>query len=101
MESQTPPYAQVGWASTSDSRPQFPPVTASPWKSPDLEVPASLTARVRTLGPGGEPSEEKRGVESPGIDEILPRDARTGLLDFKPGDMMIASTARGWHVLKV
>lgn len=90
MEPQMPPYTQVGWASTSDGRPQFPPITASPSKSPELEVPASLTARVG-----------KRGVDDAGIEEILPREARMGLLDFKPGDMTIASTARGWHVLKV
>lgn len=36
-----------------------------------------------------------------GMEEILPFAARTALLDYKPGDVVIAPTGRGWHVVKV
>lgn len=36
-----------------------------------------------------------------GMEEILPVAARTALLDYKPGDIVIAPTGRGWHIVKV
>ena len=36
-----------------------------------------------------------------GMEEILPVAARTALLDYKPGDVVIAPTGRGWHIVKV
>ncbi len=36
-----------------------------------------------------------------GVEEILPLPARSALLDYKPGDVVIAPTGRGWHVVKV
>ena len=35
------------------------------------------------------------------MEEILPVAARTALLDYKPGDIVIAPTGRGWHIVKV
>lgn len=36
-----------------------------------------------------------------GMEEILPVAARTALLDYKPGDVVVTPTGRGWHVVKV
>lgn len=35
------------------------------------------------------------------MEEILPVAARAALLDYKPGDVVIAPTGRGWHIVKV
>lgn len=34
------------------------------------------------------------------MEEILPLEARQALLDYKPGDLVVAATERGWHVIK-
>ncbi|CAM9205663.1 unnamed protein product [Ectocarpus sp. 13 AM-2016] len=36
-----------------------------------------------------------------GMEEILPLAARTALLDYKPGDVVVTPTGRGWHVIKI
>lgn len=36
-----------------------------------------------------------------GMEEILPVAARSALLDYKPGDVVVTPTGRGWHVVKV
>lgn len=72
-------------------------------------MPASAAARVVPgIGQDGAAEEEEEKVVSEeaadveaGMEEILPLAARTALLDYKPGDVAIAATGRGWHVIKV
>lgn len=102
-----PRTAQIGWASTPNAL-RVEPIEASPPKSPQLAVPASAASRV-VPGIGGQDgaaaeeaavSDAAADVEA-GMEEILPLAARTALLDYKPGDVAIAATGRGWHVVKV
>ncbi|CAN0361973.1 unnamed protein product [Pylaiella littoralis] len=91
---------EIGWASTPQGQ-RAEPTASSPLKSPQLSVPTSAAARVL---PGqdeaGELSEVMADVEA-GMDEILPREARTALLDYKPGDVVVTPTGLGWHVVKI
>lgn len=86
-------------------------VTNSPQGSPRLNVPTSAAVRTlpaSSLDKGAAAAAEGRkelfealsDVEA-GMEGILPRDARMALLNYKPGDVMITSTGRGWHVVKV
>eukprot|EP00903_Cladosiphon_okamuranus_P014407 g13375.t1 len=93
---------EIGWASTPQAaRAAKMAATASPPRSPQLAVPPSPAGRVLP-GQG-----EKEGVSEVMADvevvmeEILPVDARAALLDYKPGDIVIAPTGRGWHVVKI
>lgn len=103
----------MGWASTVDNLPA-PAATAQPLKgTPGLKIPPSDAARTlpaSTLAGGAAAAEGSTGREElfealsdveAGMEEILPRDARMALLDYKPGDVMITPTGRGWHVVKV
>lgn len=98
----------MGWASTSKGRPTIPPITASPPKSPHVEVPSSAATRT-VPSPQTAGAVEKETVElsevmadvEAGMEEILPLDARVALLDYKPGDVVITPTGRGWHIVKV
>ncbi|CAM9437873.1 unnamed protein product [Scytosiphon promiscuus] len=98
---------EIGWASTPNAL-RVEPIATSPPKSPQLAVPASPAARVvpgigKDAGDGAGAevvSEEAADVEA-GMEEILPLAARTALLDYKPGDVAIAATGRGWHVIKI
>ncbi|CAM9825042.1 unnamed protein product, partial [Hapterophycus canaliculatus] len=96
---------EIGWASTPNAL-RVEPILTSPPKSPRLAVPTSAAARVvpgigQDGGDGAAEavSEAAADVEA-GMEEILPLAARTALLDYKPGDVAIAPTGRGWHVIK-
>lgn len=120
-ETKTPPVtlhdtSQVGWASTSDKLPAGADTTQPPQGSPKLNIPPSDAARTlpaSVLADGASTATAAEGstgreelfealsdVEA-GMEEILPRDARMALLDYKPGDVVITPTGRGWHVVKV
>lgn len=89
------------------------PIATSPPKSPQLAVPTSAAARVLPAGvsqngeaEGGHQQQEEAlsgamADAEAGMEEILPLDARTALLDYKPGDVVVTPTGRGWHVIKV
>lgn len=103
---------QVGWASTSDDTPPAVTDTSySPQGPTRLNIPQSAAARslpASSLAEGAVAAVEGRNevfealsdVEA-GMEEILPREARMALLDYKPGDVIIKPTGRGWHVVKV
>ena len=65
---------------------------------------SALTRRGAAAAEGSAEREELyealSDVEA-GMEEILPRDARMALLDYKPGDVVITPTGRGWHIVKV
>lgn len=113
---------QVGWADVSKMRTiTNKPATDSPISaanSPFLFVPPSRTSSrglPNSLREGGEPTlpplaegaTGDRGEETAaladaeaGVEEILPLEARRALLDYKPGDVVVAATERGWHLVK-
>ena len=41
------------------------------------------------------------GLEDEHLDELLPREGRVVALQQKPGDVVLAETGRGWHLIKV
>ncbi|KAL1512212.1 hypothetical protein AB1Y20_005475 [Prymnesium parvum] len=63
------------------------------------EVAAAVSECEHSKGKGGEVG--WCGVNDEHLDEILPRELRERTIVMKPGDMAIAQSARGVHVLQV
>lgn len=81
---------------------------AGPLKSPQLTVPRSQASQHFPTPLASEGGETGSGALSAaeadaeaGMEEILPLEARKVLLDYKPGDVVVVATGRGWHLLKV
>lgn len=100
---------QIGWANIP--KPRFPvaatqtSAAVGPKNSPDLIVPPSLASRTPTppltlKADEGELSDIMADFETV-MEEILPLEARSALLDYKPGDVVVTATGRGWHLIKV
>lgn len=102
-------FRQVGWANVSKPRSSSTaPSDNAPLasNSPLLFVPPVASSRA---GPHSSQAQEEghEGITGAmddaeaGMEEILPLVAREALLDYKPGDVVVTSTGRGWHLVKV